>query len=59
MIESYFHTGRKVNNERSYSVCKKLQFPQVVVDYKQFQECLDCCVSLFLSADWKHDKRKS
>jgi hypothetical protein len=46
MIESYFGNGHKVNDQWSYSVqhCLQefhLQFPQVVVDCKQLQKCLD------------------
>jgi hypothetical protein len=44
MTESYFRNVCKVNDERSYSVqhclqeCQ-VQFPQVVVGYKQDPEC--------------------
>jgi hypothetical protein len=46
MIESYFGNGHKVNDQWSYSVqhCLQefqLQFPQVVVDCKQLQKCLE------------------
>ncbi|CAH1369457.1 unnamed protein product [Tenebrio molitor] len=44
MIESYCRNSHKVNNEWSRSVqhCLQefqLQFPSVVVDYKQFLKC--------------------
>jgi hypothetical protein len=46
MIENYFCNGRNLKDECPYSVqhCLqefKLEFPQVVADYKQFQVCLD------------------
>jgi hypothetical protein len=35
-----------------------LQFPQVVVAYKQLEECIDHTKYEIVSADWKHNKQK-
>lgn len=52
MIECYFRNGTKVNGIWAYSIQSCLEeyraeFPDVVVDYKLFQDTLNRCVKLF------------